>query len=178
MSLGGYNIKNQAAVHFLSFAVVGWADVFTRPLYQNIIIDNLRFCQEHQGLILNAWCLMSNHIHLVVSSKKEDLSEILRDFKSYTSKQIIKAIANNRQESRREWLIQMFKDSGSTNRRNKEYQFWRQDNQPKECFSVSFTLQKINYIHQNPVTAGLVFKAEDYRLNSAADYAKGKKCGL
>ena len=178
MSSGGYKIRKQGSIHFLSFAVVGWADVFTRPQYQNIILDSLKYCQQNRGLILNAWCLMTNHIHLVASARHLDLSDILRDFKSYTSKEIIKAIRNNEHESRKEWLLQLFRNCGEANSRNKEFQFWRQDNQPKECFSIPFTMQKINYIHQNPVMAGLVCRAEDYRLSSAIDYAAGRQCGL
>jgi len=76
------------------------------------------------------------------------------------------------------WLLQIFRNCGEANSRNQEFQFWRQDNQPKECFSIPFTVQKINYIHQNPVMAGLVRCAEDYRLSSAIDYAEGRQCGL
>ena len=178
MSSGGYKINNQAAVHFVSFAVVDWLDVFTRPVYQNIVLDSLRHCQTYRGLVLNAWCLMTNHLHLVGSAKHSDLSAILRDLKSFTANQVINAIEQNQQESRKEWLLPAFRHHGELNSRNKENQFWRQDNQPKECFSISFTMQKINYIHQNPVLAGWVNRPEDYRLSSAIDFAAGRKCGL
>ena len=85
MSSGGYKIRNQLAVHFLSFAVVEWIDVFTRPIYQDIVLDSLKYCQQKRGLVLNAWCLMPSHMHLVGSASKGDLSGILRDFKSFTS---------------------------------------------------------------------------------------------
>ncbi len=178
MSSGGYKIRNQFAVHFLSFAVVEWVDVFTRPIYQDILLDSLRHCQSKRGLILNAWCLMPNHIHLVGSAGKGNLSSILRDFKSFTSTKIVEAIIENRQESRRDWMLSIFRNCGQANSRNNEFQFWRQDNQPKECFSVPFTMQKIKYIHENPVSAGLVWTATDYRLSSAIDYQAGKRCGL
>ena len=72
----------------------------------------------------------------------------------------------------------VFRKHGQANIRNKENQFWRQDNHPKECFSIPFTLQKINHIHNNPVLAGWVNKPEEYRLSSAVDFSNGKKCGL
>jgi len=101
MSVGGYKIRNPAAIHFITFAVVEWVDVFTRKDYRDIVLDSIRFCQAEKGLVLHAWCVMSNHLHLVVSAKNENLSDILRDFKKFTSKQIIEAILNNKQESRR-----------------------------------------------------------------------------
>jgi len=85
---------------------------------------------------------------------------------------------SNAQESRKEWMLRIFKDAGQANSRNTNYQFWRQDNQPKECYSPAFTIQKLNYIHNNPVEAGIVDKAEEYVYSSARDYHCKKNCGL
>ncbi len=178
MSIGGYKIRNKEGIHFITFAVVEWVDVFTRKEYRDIVLDSLRHCQQEKGLILHAWCLMSNHIHLMISAKNNDTSDILRDFKKFTSKQIISAIKNNQQESRKDWMLNIFKQHGEQNARNSNYQFWRQDNQPKELFGAEFILQKLNYIHNNPVEAGIVDKAEEYLYSSARDYHTTKKCGL
>jgi REP element-mobilizing transposase RayT len=121
---------------------------------------------------------MSNHLHLILSSKKNDLSGLLRDFKKFTAKEIIRAIKDNAGESRKDWMLRIFNAEGSKNSRNKEYQFWRQDNQPMELYSAGFTFQKLNYIHQNAVEAGIVDKAEEYLYSSARDYFFGRKCGL
>lgn len=93
---------------------------------------------------------MSNHVHLIASAKNENLSEILRDFKKFTSKQIVTAIAKCETESRREWMLEIFKAHAEKNSHNVNYQFWRQDNQPKELFSSAFTVQKLEYVHDNP----------------------------
>jgi len=178
MSEGGYKIRNPAAIHFITFAVVEWVDVFTRKDYRDIVLDSIKFCQAEKGLVLHGWCLMSNHLHLMVSAKNENLSDILRDFKKFTSKQIIEAIIKNKQESRRDWMLKIFQEEGSKNSRNKTYQFWRQDNQPEELYSPKFVFQKINYIHNNPVESGIVEKPEDYLYSSAKDYHATKKCGL
>lgn len=170
----GYKIRNKEGIHFVSFAVVEWVDVFTRKIYCDIIIDSIRLCQKEKGLIVYSWCLMSNHIHLVIAAKENNTSDILRDFKKYTSKQIIEAIQHNQQESRREWMLNIFEKAGSANSRNKTYQFWRQDNQPKELFSEGFIKQKLDYIHNNPVEAGMVENAEDYLYSSARDYGTRK----
>lgn len=178
MGEGGYKIRNQAAIHFITFAVVEWVDVFTRMDYRDIVLESIRFCQLEKGMLLHSWCIMSNHLHLIISAKNEDLSDVLRDFKKFTSKQIISAIEANKQESRREWILRIFKEAGEKNNRNSEYQFWRQNNQPMELYSAAFIFQKMNYIHNNAVEAGIVEKAEDYLYSSARDYKLTKKCGL
>jgi REP element-mobilizing transposase RayT len=170
MSIGGYKIRDQQAIHFITFAVVEWVDVFTRKAYRDILIDSLRHCQQEKGLVLHAWCIMSNHVHLLASAKDGNLSDILRDFKKFTSRQIITAIQTDESESRKAWMLRLFQQAGEANGRNKSYQFWRQDNGPKECFSPAFTAQKIDYIHHNPVAAGLVTKPEDYLYSSVGAY--------
>ena len=60
MSEGGYKIRNQAAIHFITFSVVEWVDVFIRKNYQDIVLDSIRFCQLEKGLLLHCWCIMSN----------------------------------------------------------------------------------------------------------------------
>jgi len=178
MGEGGYKIRDQGGVYFISFAVVCWVDVFMRKDYRDIVIESLRYCQQNKGLLIHSWCIMSNHVHLMVSARENNLSDILRDFKKYTSKTIIQAIEENKQESRREWMLKIFKEAGKKNSRNTGYQFWRQDNQPKECFGEKFTRQKLGYIHNNPVEAGVVERAEDYVYSSARDYYKGEQIGL
>ena len=160
-----YKFHNPEGVYFISFAVQGWVDVFTRNEYKNIIIDNLSYCQKNKGLELFAWCLMTNHIHLIArASEGNTLPNIFRDFKKFTSKQVVKAITENERESRKEWLLQQFKTADGI-------RFWRRDNRPIELWSNAVIDQKLNYLHQNPVVEGLVFRAEDYVYSSATDYA-------
>ncbi len=178
MTAGGYKIRNKKEIHFVTFAVVEWVDVFTRKEYRDILIESLKFCQKEKGLLLHGWCIMSNHVHLIVSAKDENLSDILRDLKKFTSKQIIASIIKNETESRREWMLSIFRNQAEKNSHNVNYQFWRQDNQPKELYSPAFTVQKLNYLHNNPVEAGLVEKAEDYLYSGARNYVYGNSSGL
>ena len=160
-----YKFHNPEGVYFVSFAVEGWVDVFTRNEYKNILIENLNYCQQNKGLEIFAWCVMTNHIHLVIRAKDGfNLPDILRDFKKYTSKAIKKAISDNIQESRKEWLLKQFETSEG-------FRFWRADNKPIELWSKGVIDQKIDYIHNNPVEERLVFKPEDYVYSSAIDYA-------
>lgn len=166
-----YKFLDNEGVYFVSFATVSWVDVFTRPAYNDIFFDSVRYCQQNKGLILHAWCLMSNHVHMVFSrSGQYSLSDILRDLKKFTSKKLIEAIENNSIESKKEWMMKIFRNAGQNKSNNKEYQFWQQDNHPIELFSPLVTFQKIDYIHNNPVVAGIVSEADHYLLSSARDY--------
>ena len=129
-------------------------------------------------MVVYAWCIMGNHVHLIISAKQNNVSDVLGDFKKYTSKQIIKAILNHPAESRKEWMIQIFKEAGKANSRNTDHQFWQKDNQPKIILTHDFAAQKLNYIHNNPVEAGIVEKAEEYIYSSAKDYYNGKHLSL
>ena len=178
MSTGGYKIIDQGGMYYVSFAVLAWVDVFTRKDYRDIIIESLQHCQREKGLVIYGWCIMSNHAHLIISAKENNVSDVLGGFKKFTSKQIIKAIIEHPGESRKEWMLRIFKEAGEKNSRNVNYQFWQQDNQPKIIYTPEFAAQKLAYIHNNPVEAGGVEKAEEYIYSSARDYYYGKKCGL
>ena len=172
MSVGGYKIRNQNAVHFITFAVVEWVDVFTRQQYRDIFLEKIRQSQKENGLLLHSWVLMSNHFHGIMSAREGfELSHILGEIKRKSSMEIVQAIEKNDAESRKGWMLDIFKTAGAANSRNDKRQFWRQENRPKECFGREFTEQKINYVHQNPVRAGIVDIAEHYLYSSARDYA-------
>ena len=84
------------------------------------------------------------------------ITYLLGNFKSFTSKEMIKLIEGNIQESRRDWMMNAFAKAGAKNSNNEHYQFWQQHNHPVELWSVPVIEQKINYIHYNPVEAGFV----------------------
>ena len=104
MGKGGYRIIDQGGLYYVSFAVEAWVDVFTRKDYRDIVLESLKHCQKEKGLVIYGWCLMSNHAHLIISANENNVSDVLGDFKKFTSKQIIKAITGHPGESRRECL--------------------------------------------------------------------------
>lgn len=176
MSEGGYKIRNQNAIHFITFSVVQWVDALTRPQYKDVIVDSLKFCQTHKGLNIHAWVIMSNHLHLICSARESfKLSDILRDFKKYTSSQLIKSIESNVQESRKAWMLWIFKRAGEQNKRNENYQFWQQDNHPIECSTNEILISRMKYLHENPVRAGIVNFEDDYKYSSGIDYYSDSK---
>jgi len=170
-----YKFHKPDAAYFVSFAVVDWLDVFTRNEYKDILLENLTFCQRNKGMEIYAWCIMTNHVHLAFSSIGENKPEqILGDFKRHTSKALVKAIGSDPKESRKEFLLETFKKAGEKSSNVNKNQFWRHDNHPIEIWSNKVISEKIKYIHDNPVEAGLVFRPEDYRYSSAVDYSGEK----
>jgi REP element-mobilizing transposase RayT len=104
-----------------------------------------------------AWCIMTNHVHLVFRSAGEQKPGLLiGDFKRLTSKKIVKAIIANPQETKKELLLARFSNAASNLSNVNDYQFWQPDNHPIELWSNKFIDEKIDYVHQNPVEAGLV----------------------
>ena len=95
MSKGGYKIFDQGGLYYVSFAVAGRVDVFTRKEYRDIVIESLQHCRQEQGLVIYAWCIMSNHVHLIISAKGNNVSDVLGNFKKFTSQKIIAAIQAN-----------------------------------------------------------------------------------
>ena len=168
-----YHIKDPFAKYFLTFQIVNWIDIFTRKTYRDIVVQSFNYCIKEKRLVIYAWVIMSNHIHCIVSSTPGQLSNTIRDLKTFTAKQIIKSIQENG-ESRKEWMLIQFKQSGLE--KSQQYQLWTHENHAIEInpYQPMFMKSKINYIHQNPVRAGIVSKPEEYTYSSANQYNTGK----
>jgi len=170
-----YVIKDQSGVYFLTFQVIAWVDIFTRKRYKDIVVDAFNYCVEHKELQVHSWCIMSNHVHCILSSKTGTLSNAIRDLKRHTSKLILLSIAEE-QESRREWMLYQFKIAAQQHVRNNDYQFWTHENHAVYIDNgIKNMLEtKLKYIHNNPVKEGIVEIAEYYLYSSARDYTGTK----
>ena len=82
-----YKIRNNESLHFITFTVVNWIDVFTRNIYKDIILDSFRYCQRKKGLEIYAYCIMTNHVHMIVAVQDNTfrLVDVIRDMKKYTA---------------------------------------------------------------------------------------------
>jgi len=158
-----YSIKDQQALHFVTFTVHQWVNVFTRDIYIDILIESIHHCQKTKGLKVYAWVIMSNHCHLIISSDVIPLSNIIRDLKKFTAKTIVKAIETNPFESRKHWMLWLLRKDG-------HIWFWQEGYHGEEIFSEAFLETKVNYIHQNPVKAGIVEKEEEYINSSCGEF--------
>ena len=165
----GYLINHPSNAYFLTFTVVDWVDIFTRKIYRDIIIDSLKYCRSFKGLKVWGYVIMSNHMHSILSAQQNNLPDIIRDFKRHTASTILKSIQSH-DESRRDWMMKRFEFAARSNARNNLHQFWIHDNHAEELVTRNFTIQKLDYIHSNPVRAGLVDKAQDWIYSSARNY--------
>lgn len=169
-----YKFRDNRKLYFVSFAVVYWIDVFIRNEYRQVLLDSMTYCIENKGLEVYCWCIMTNHVHLIIGSHDKPLPGIMRDLKSNSSRELRTAIQDNPQEGRKEWMLWLMKRAGMKNNNNRDFQFWQQHNQPIMLLSNKMVDQKVNYIHNNPVKAGFVINPEDYLYSSAMDFAGEK----
>ena len=156
--------------HFLTTTIVDWVDLFTRKEYCLEIINCLQFCQEKKGLLVHAYVIVPSHLHMILSTKgSHKLSDVMRDFKQYTSRRLIQMIKEV-PESRRDWLLAKFSSAAHENPKVRHYQLWQAGNHPKVIQTLPFLAQKLNYIHQNPVKAMIVGDSTHYIFSSAGAY--------
>lgn len=165
-----YKFHNKQGAYFISFATVYWLDIFTRQIYFNVLEESINYCRKEKGMEVFAYCFMPSHVHLIFRSANEDPSGLVRDFKGFTTRELIKTIENNPQESRKEWLLWMMKQAGNKNSNVKQRQFWQQHNKPIELWSDKDIQQKIDYVHNNPVEMGFVTNPIDWKYSSARNY--------
>lgn len=173
-----YKFGEKTGAYFISFATVYWIDVFTREEYFGAIIESLYYCRKYKSMEIYGYCIMPSHIHLIFRSGSGDPSGLIRDFKGFTSKKLLKTIEENPQESRKEWILWMFEKAGKKNSNVKFRQFWQQNNQPIEIWSLKVFEQKLNYIHNNPLETGFVTNPIDWKYSSARNYGNNDQTVL
>lgn len=146
-----YKAAKAEDVYFITITTVGWIDVFTRLNQKQNIIKALEYCQKNKGLEIYAYCIMPSHIHLLCKAVDGNvMPDIMRDFKKFTSKQIIKIILDE-PESRREWMLEHFSKACEHLQRNQQYKVWQDGYHAEIAETNWFIKQKLDYIHNNPV---------------------------
>jgi REP element-mobilizing transposase RayT len=131
------------------------------------IVDSLKYCVQNKGMLIYGYSIMPSHAHLIVQSHKNPLGSTIRDFKKFTAAEIVKAIKGG--ENYHEQL-KVFQNKATETKRNKFVKVWLDGYHPEIIYSNKFFFQKLDYIHNNPVVAGLVSRPEDY-YSSARNYA-------
>jgi putative transposase len=159
-----YRVGNPAAPHFFTCTVIGWLPVFTRPETMDIILDSWKFLINNQRMTVFGYVILENHLHFVASSP--DLSKEVGDFKSYTARCIIDLLQTRRVTTLLDQL-KLFKDPFKVDR---EYQLWQEGSHPQEITGDEMMLQKLEYIHLNPVKRGFVDEPAHWRYSSARNY--------
>lgn len=162
--------SQQNMPHFVTITVIEWIDIFTKSEYTKIIIDSLSFCQKYKGLKVYEYVIMSNHVHMIVGTPEtNNLSNVLADFKRFTSKIMWKHL----RKDNRTYILNLLENS-YRKKKGTIKQIWQRENYPEVIFSEKFLLTKIKYIYFNPVKKGYVEHPEEWRYSSARNWILGK----
>lgn len=176
--------------YFVTTRVARGLRLFVDDIYNEIIINNFIFYRKAKCFKLLGYVIMPDHLHYIILPVGQyTISDILRDFKKQTSKDILRRLKKDKRAGRilnptcgntsgiknpaspawaRRLLGLFFKNSIK-----QEYQVWQSRNWTVNIYSEKFFHRKLGYIHQNPVKAGLVKNAVDYKYSSARNYYLG-----
>jgi REP element-mobilizing transposase RayT len=165
-----FRLNDNSCCFFITTTVVEFRKIFTEEKYLNILAESLKFCRDKYGFKLLAYVFMPSHIHLVVWPKEgSSVSNFMRDFKKFTSKSI-----KDELEARKDPRLKVFK-AAATGRRNQEFKLWMDRFDCVGVYSRKVLDTKANYIHYNPVEAGLSGAPEGWEYSSASAYILGKR---
>jgi len=165
MGRSRYKIYNEAAPHFLTCTILNWIPLFTRPATVQIVLDALTYRQQQRDLKIYAYVILENHLHMIVQSP--NLSKEIVSFKSYTAHYLIEYLKQNNAER----ILTQLNFFKKQHKKDREHQVWEEGAHPQEIQDEAMMLQKIEYIHNNPVKRGYVDEAVHWRYSSARNYA-------
>ncbi len=165
------------ASYFITFNVVDWVDIFVRPAYKRVIAESLNEYINSKGLVVYAWCLMSNHLHLVAQAKPGvSFTVIIRQLKKCMAQRIME-VMEDEPDLRKEWMLKRFENFSQCLKRIEKHPLWQDCNHPIhiEAGDRTALLDHVRYVHENPIRDGIVESPEEYLYSSARDYAGGMK---
>ncbi len=147
---------------FFTATILEWKHLLSNDLFKHIIMDSLRFTVKENRAYLNAFVIMDNHIHLLWQIiHPNDREKVQQSFMKFTAQMIIKELRNNDPEILKQFYL------GAADRK---HQIWERNSLSVGVWTEDVLKQKLDYIHNNPVRAGLCTSPEDYRFSSAALY--------
>ena len=164
MGRSRYKIYEPTHPYFITCTVLHWIPIFTRTQSTDILFDSLKFLQKSDNLKITAYVILENHLHMIVSS--DDISKTMAKFKSYTAKELINLLKKSNAKTILEQLA-FYKKAHKT---ETTYQVWQEGIQPKLIVDEKMMIDRINYIHNNPIKRGYVEEAKHWRYSSARDY--------
>jgi REP element-mobilizing transposase RayT len=164
MGRSRYKISEESNTYFTTMSAMNWLPLFSVGKIAEIILNSLQFMHNNKRIILHAYVIMETHIHTVSTSK--EFADEIRNFKSYTARQIVDYLAINGPVT----LLDQLKFYKKKHKTNQKYQVWQEGYHPKAILSENVLKQKIEYVHYNPVRRGFVDKPEHWRYSSARNY--------
>jgi REP element-mobilizing transposase RayT len=148
----------------MTCSVIEGIPLFKEPAVVNFILEGFVFLQQKRSVELNAFVIMENHIHFIV--KGEDLSEHIRNFKSFSAHRII----NYLKENKKARTLRKLKIAKLDHKIESDFQVWAEGSHPQQLSTYKMVSQKIDYIHFNPLKRGYVENPEHWRYSSAKNY--------
>jgi len=155
--------------YFITSSIVNWVEIFTSDKYFRILIDAIKYNRDKRNLEISAYVLMKNHFHLICRSDK--LANAVSSIKSYSAKKIIQQL----KEDNRFNILKLFEQNKLPSKKDRQYQIWQEGFHPQELTNEKIYRQKLNYIHNNPITAGYVDDILKWEYCSAVDYYEEKE---
>ena len=150
---------------FFTATILDWKKLLKPDKYKDIIIGSLEFLVTNKRVEVNGFVIMENHIHILWQMMAGIKPEaVQRDFLKFTAQRLKNDLNRNHPE-----LLQHFKVSA----KDRDYQFWQRNALSIELTSLAMFKQKLEYIHYNPVRAGLCLLPEDYKYSSCRFYESG-----
>jgi len=169
MTRSRYLFSDERQPHFMTCTIVAWLSVFNRPDAVEIVLDSWRHLQR-KGLVLYGYVILDNHLHWIAAH--DDLRDAVSRFKSFTARSIIDLL----EEKTASTLLDQLAYYKLCHKIGQKYQLWQEGSHPQEIDDDVVMLQKLEYMHHNPLRRGFVDEAEDWRYSSARNYAG--KAGL
>jgi putative transposase len=164
------NNKKEAIIteypQFVTATILEWKKLLKPDKYKEIVIGSLKYLVENKRIKLYAFVIMDNHIHLIWQMLGGIIPEdVQRDFLKYTAQIIKKDLVKNHP-----LVLEQFKVGA----KDRQYQFWERNALSIELRTDKVFKQKLDYIHYNPVKAGLCNLPEEYKYSSASFYELNK----
>lgn len=164
MGRSRYKIYEPTHPHFITCTVLHWIPIFTRTDSVQILIDSLNYLKEIDNLKIYAYVILENHLHMIIQS--DDLDNSIKKFKSFTAKEILKLLHTHNVKT----ILDQLAFYKKAHKIDSKYQLWQEGSAPKLIQSDAMMIERINYIHNNPVKRGYVDEAKHWRYSSARDY--------
>ena len=163
------HIQVDNAIYYITTNVYGRLALFTQPSTIIPIIDSLNYYRYKYHFLVTGYVIMPDHLHLLLWPQEDDQpGDIMRDFKKFTA---VRLIRQAQVESRSDWR-DAFHQAGAETHRSQD-KVWQDHYWDKLIYSPKVLRQKLNYLHRNPVRAGLVASPEDYPYSSYRSYVCG-----
>ena len=162
-----YRINDPDLPHFVTATVVEWLPIFTTSACCEIIARSLAYCRREKALRVYAWVVLDNHFHAILAGP--DLAKTIGDLKKFTARELLAQL----QTERRDWLLQQLQYFRARHKTASTHQVWQEGVHPQSIGSDAVMLQKLEYVHNNPVKRGLVVSPEHWRYSSAHEWLAG-----